>query len=69
MRYFVLIVEFCEPRLEGPFATAENRDGRAREIHNSGELNEDGLVVWLDLGRGGPDVGAYSGAFFEEGDD
>lgn len=64
-KYYVIIVYGdIEPDLHGPFNTSEEQDIRAKELRKDNP--EDG-IYWLSIGEDGePEIGAYSGGFFEE---
>jgi len=63
-KYYVVLVEGdVEPEQFGPFDTERERDIKARELRN--ENDEDG-IYWLDMKGKEPEIGSYSGMFFEE---
>jgi hypothetical protein len=63
--YLVIVVGDVEPELEGPFSCEDARDDAARRYRKTNG-DYDGLY-WLDI-DGVPEIGAYSGAFFEKDD-
>jgi hypothetical protein len=67
MSYWYVYATGCiDPDARGPFATEAERDEAARKAAHDGD-REDDVVFWLDVGPDGPTIGAYSGAFFEDG--
>lgn len=63
--YYTLTIEYCEPYIDGPFATREIRDAKAVEYRNNAQASEDIMVMWLDIEDGKPVSGPYSGADME----
>ena len=65
--YYVLIVlGDIEPELRGPYRDAEDRDLAAKQ-HRKRDVSENDGIFWLDVGEHGkPEVGSYSGGFFDE---
>ena len=68
-KFYLVTVSGCiEPQSpQGPYPTEEDRNNAAKFIHT--ELNEnDAGPFWLDVSdKGVPNMGAYSGRFFQEG--
>ena len=68
-KFYVLFVEGdIEPSLLGPYKTQNERDAKARElkINEDGYANDENGIFWMDVTHGVPEVGFYSGGFFEE---
>ena len=62
------VVGDVEPEVHGPFGTVGDQSKAARNLRANDEDAENGLY-WLDVVDGVPQVGAYSGGFFEGGFD
>lgn len=62
-KYYVVVVENAEPKLDGPYTNYEKRDAAAKKIHNADHPEN---VFWLDLREDGPHIGAFSEDFEEE---
>ena len=58
-----------EPRIVGPFADADERDRKARELRR--EHGQDHGIYMLDVDprSGAPSIDAYCGGFFMEEDE
>lgn len=62
--FYLLISEFCEIRVAGPYSSHDERNMAAKKLHET--LNEDGFIWWMDnpdYGINIPNVGSYSNAF------
>lgn len=66
--YFVHIQSLVEPLLKGPFDSEDRRDDEAKEYRRTSEDYEDcDVIFWMDVNENGvPEIGSYSGAFFDE---
>jgi hypothetical protein len=62
--YYLLVSEFCEIDVIGPFKLEAERDAAAKMLNKN--LNEDGFIWWMDTD---PEinVGSYSNAFMDDG--
>jgi len=65
-KYYVVIVRGdVEPELSVKSNTEDERDSLAKQIKRDDSNQEDG-IYWLNIVDGLPEIGSYSGAFFEE---
>jgi hypothetical protein len=64
--YLMITVGDVEPKIEGPFATEEQRNGAAKAHRKQDPEMNDGIYT-LDVDAdGGLKAGAYSGGFFDD---
>lgn len=65
-QHYVLIVEFCDPDLAGPFDSPEERDAEAVKIRTADDFAEDGMVFRLNVNDASNlSVWPYVGGDFE----
>jgi hypothetical protein len=65
-QHYVMVVECCEPSLDGPYDDFNERDRAAKKISEEMGSTAEG-IFWLDIRSDGPHVGAFTD--FEEDDD
>jgi len=67
--YYVVIVRGdVEPELSVKSKTADERDSLAKQIKANDSDQDDG-IYWLNIVDGVPEIGSYSGFFFEDEDE
>lgn len=65
--FYVLLVQGdTEPSLQGPYVTQDEQQKAARALKK--QYGDHAGIYWLALDSGVPRVGAYSRAFFEQGE-
>lgn len=65
--YVVQVWGDVEPELHGPYTTDDERDAAAKKIREDDQDDLPGGVYWLDVTAvDAPEIGAYSGGFFQE---
>jgi hypothetical protein len=62
--FYLLISEFCEIRVAGPYSSHDERNMAAKQLHKT--LSEDGFIWWMDTDSNIPNVGSYSNYFMNE---
>jgi len=63
--YLIEVYGGVEPFTQGPYQTEDERDGVARQIHET--QDEDDSLFWADVEEAGKlTVGSYSAGFFEQ---
>ena len=62
--YLIDVFGSIDPRVVGPWTTAEERDQKARFIHT--QQHENDALFSLDVVNGAATAESYSGSFFEE---
>lgn len=63
-KWIVFVWGDVEPSIEGPFATDEERNEKAKQLRQ--EHGDEHGIYALDVEQGVPEIFAYTGAFFEE---
>ena len=65
--YLVPVWGDVEPSIEGPFVTSVERDASAKKIRAADDDDLKNGLYWLNIDEDGqPEIGAYSGRFFED---
>ena len=65
--HYLLVSEFCEIEVVGPFKQSDERDAAAKMLYAN--LNEDGFIWWMDTDPNTDQInsGSYSNAFMNDG--